>query len=398
MSLIFTKTNYHYKNNITTQRNNRPVTPITGRLQGLFLCPERSILSTKSYFDSNGKKRYRCTFRVTDFNGKRKQVKREGFTRAADAKQYETEFLKKMQGSLSMSFRTFAELYLSDSKKRLKPTTFITKKSMFDKWLIPFFSDTAINAVTPPMVRQWQNKLLSHSPTLSQTYVKSCQNQLVALFNYAEKYYNLAQNPARTAGTIGKSKSGRLDFWTTEEYKKFMSALKPDKRLQMFFELAFYSGCRRGELLALTVADFDGSAISIDKSLATISNGKKIVLPPKTAKSNRIVTLPPKVATHLKEYINSMIEPQPNERLFETLNKDKLLKTIKKTATAAGVKPIRIHDLRHSHASLLIEMGFPPLVIAERLGHESVKTTLEIYSHLYPGKADEIASRLNDLV
>ena len=354
-------------------------------------------MSVKSYIDAAGKKRYYCSFRYTDYAGKRKQVKKEGFTRATDAKQYEAEFLQKRKGSLSMSFKAFCEVYLNERKDKLKPTTFLIKKCMLDKWLIPFFSETPISYIDSPMVLSWQNKLLTHDPALSPTYIKSCQNQLVALFNYANRYYGLVQNPARTAGTIGKSKAGRLDFWTIAEYKQFMEKLKPDKRLHMFFELAFYSGCRRGELLALTVSDFDGSAININKSLATIA-GKKIILPPKTPKSNRVVTLPPKVATHLQEYINSMVEPQPGERLFESLNKDILLKTIKRTATAAGLKPIRIHDLRHSHASMLIELGFPPLVVSERLGHESVKTTLEIYSHIYPGKADEVASKLNDFL
>lgn len=360
--------------------------------------PGKGTMSVKSYIDNAGRKRYYCSFRCTDYSGKRKQIKKEGFNRAADAKQYEKEFLQKMQGSMSMTFKAFSELYLNDSKQRLKPTTFIVKKNMFEKWLIPFFADTPVNSITPPMIRQWQNKLLTHVPALSPTYIKSCQNQLTALFNYANRYYGLSQNPARTAGTIGKSKSGRLDFWNPSEFKQFMDKLKPDRRLQMFFELAYFSGCRRGELLALTVSDFNGNSINISKSLSTIANGKKIVLPPKTPKSNRIVTLPPKVATKLQQFIDSMVEPQPGERLFETLNKDILLKTIKRTSIAAGIKPIRIHDLRHSHASLLIEMGFPPLVIAERLGHESVKTTLEIYSHLYPGKADEVATKLNDLV
>lgn len=354
-------------------------------------------MSVKMYIDNAGRKRYYCSFRYTDYAGVRKQVKKEGFSRSCDAKTYETDFLKKMQGSLSMTFKSFTEMYLTDSKKRLKPTTFETKKSIVEKWLIPFFENTPISAITPPMIRTWQNGLLSHEPALSQTYIKTCQNQLVALFNFGCKYYGLQQNPARIAGTIGKSKSGRIDFWTIAEFKRFMEKLKPDKRLHMFFELAFYSGCRRGELLALEVADFDGNAININKSLASIA-GKKLILPPKTPKSKRIVTLPPKIANHLQEYINSMIEPQPGERLFEALNKDILLKTIKRTATAAGLKPIRIHDLRHSHASMLIEMGFSPLVIAERLGHERITTTLQIYSHLYPGKSDEIANKINKLI
>lgn len=90
-----------------------------------------------------------------------------------------------------------------------------------------------------------------------------------------------------------------------------------------------------------------------------------------------------------------MYEPQPQERLFATINKHTLKVAVTQAANKAGLKEIRLHDFRHSHASMLIELGFPPLVIAERLGHEDIKTTLQIYSHLYPSKASEVANKLN---
>ncbi len=80
------------------------------------------------------------------------------------------------------------------------------------------------------------------------------------------------------------------------------------------------------------------------------------------------------------------------------LNKYSLGKALKRAAAAAGVKTIRVHDLRHSHASLLIELGFSPLLISERLGHENIETTLQIYSHLYPNKAAEVSDKLNQLL
>ncbi len=80
---------------------------------------------------------------------------------------------------------------------------------------------------------------------------------------------------------------------------------------------------------------------------------------------------------------------------FFILQKSALEKEIKQTSQKAGLHPIRVHDLRHSHASMLIELGFTPLEIAERLGHESVKTTLDTYSHLYPDKDQKLAARLN---
>ena len=193
-------------------------------------------------------------------------------------------------------------------------------------------------------------------------------------------------------------KEGRIDFYTVSEYNKFINAID-DAMYRMAFELLFYTGCRCGELMALTVSDFDSTAktININKNLAIV--GKEVlVLSPKTPKSKRIIALPDKVNEHLKQYVGKMYEPKPNERIFPLINKHKLAEVVSKTSKKAVIKLIRVHDFLHSHASLLIELGFSPLVISERLGHEDVKTTLSIYSHLYPTKAEEVAKKLNDFV
>lgn len=356
-------------------------------------------MPVKSYKDRNGKTKYYCSFYYTDSNGERKRKKIEGFSFSRDAKQAEKDFLDKIAGNTTMTFRLLSELYLKDCKARLKPTTYKAKEYFFNANLINFFKDKPVCEITPAMIRDWQNQLLTHTPPYSQTYMKTCSNWLSAFFNFAVRYYNLKNNPVRIAGSIGKSHSGRLDFWTVSEYKTFMQALKADTPFSMAFELLFYTGMREGELLALTVTDIDTTAetISINKTLSVI-DGKIIITPPKTPKSKRIVTIPQKVAKHLQNYINSLYDPQPTERLFPMLNKYSLGKMLKKTATAANVKIIRVHDIRHSHASLLIELGFPPLLISERLGHERIETTLQIYSHLYPNKASEVAKKLNNFV
>lgn len=354
-------------------------------------------MPAKSYIDKNGKKKYYAAFYFTDHTGERRKKKKEGFTSSAAAKQYEKEFLEKASGSANITFKSLCDIYLKDCQARLKPTTYRGKKYLFKDKLIPFFNSTPITDITPAMIRSWQNKLLTHSPAYTQTYIKTCNNQISALFNYACRYYGLKSNPVHIAGTIGKKHSGRLDFWTVDEYNKFISALPQDNRpFRMAFELLFFTGCRSGELLALTVADFDTAAgtIDINKNYACV-DGKEYIMAPKTPKSKRVITLPPIVSQHLQQYIASLYEPDPAERLFAMLNKYSLGKMLKRAAAAAGIKSIRVHDLRHSHASLLIELGFSPLLISERLGHENIETTLQIYSHLYPNKAGEVAAKLN---
>lgn len=356
-------------------------------------------MPVKSYKDKNGRTKYYAAFYYTDHAGARKKKKKEGFTRAAAAKQFEADFLEQLTGSCEMSFRNLCEIYLKDCKARLKPTTYRGKEYMFRDKIIPAFDRQPITRITPAMVRSWQNSIIQHPQGYTPTYQRTINNQMTAVFNYAVKYYGLKRNPVRISGTIGKKLSGRLDFWTLAEFNRFIREIPAIDPAHMAFELLFYSGIREGELLALSVEDFAPVArtVSITKTFAR-QGGQDLILPPKTPKSKRIVALPRAVCVHMESYIRQLYAPEENPRLFFMLNKSLLGRKLKAAAKAAGLAPIRVHDLRHSHASLLIELGFPPLVISERLGHEKIETTLQIYSHLYPNKAGEVAAKLDSLI
>ena len=150
----------------------------------------------------------------------------------------------------------------------------------------------------------------------------------------------------------------------------------------------------KAELLALTYNDIDleKRTISVNKSYQRIE-GRDIITPPKTPKSKRIITIPPFLAEELKEYTSHLYGIMVDERMFR-FTKSYMEHEIIRGIKASGVKRIRLHDIRHSHASLLVEMGFTPLAIAERLGHEKIETTLNTYSYLYPNKQGELADKL----
>jgi len=155
---------------------------------------------------------------------------------------------------------------------------------------------------------------------------------------------------------------------------------------------------RSGELLALTAQDIllQDHSIRINKNYARL-NGEDLILPTKTPKSNRVVTIPLWLTEALMKFLKETGRDKGKGRLF-TLNKYYLTREVQRGCTKSGVKRIRVHDIRHSHASMLIELGFAPLLIAERLGHENVQTTLETYAHLYPNKHREVAERLQDML
>ena len=153
-----------------------------------------------------------------------------------------------------------------------------------------------------------------------------------------------------------------------------------------------------GELLALDLTDFnfEENTVSISKNYARHKN-EDLILDPKTPKSKRVITLPPSLSAAIEDYSKRLVDYEPTERLF-TLTKNHLRREMDRGCRLSGVKRIRIHDLRHSHASLLIELGFSPLLISERLGHENIETTLETYSHLYPNKQEQVSEKLEGLI
>ncbi len=183
-------------------------------------------------------------------------------------------------------------------------------------------------------------------------------------------------------------------FWTKEEYLKFADVMM-DKPVSFYaFEMLYWCAIRMGEMLALTPADFDfdRQTLTINKSYQRLK-GKDVITSPKTPKSNRTIKMPKFLCEEMQEYIGMLYEVGENDRIFQ-ITKSYLHHEMDRGAKEAGVKRIRIHDLRHSAISLLIEMGFSALAIAERVGHESIDITYR-YAHLFPTKQTEMADKLD---
>lgn len=183
-------------------------------------------------------------------------------------------------------------------------------------------------------------------------------------------------------------------FWTKDEYLKFADAMM-DKPMSFYaFEMLCWCGIREGELLALTPADFDfeKSTVSINKSYQRL-NGQDIITDPKTEKSNRVIQMPQFLCGEMQDFLKALYGIEPSDRIF-TITKHYLHHEMDRGAKAAGVKRIRIHDIRHSHVSLLIDMGFSAIAIADRVGHESIDTTYN-YAHLFPSRQAEMAQKLD---
>lgn len=332
-------------------------------------------------------------YRYTDWQGKRRKSTKRGFATKREAEEWLRNFLIKQKADFDMKFEDFWKMYYADIETRLREHTMRTKKYIVELKILPYFGNKRVNDITAADIRQWQNELIKMG--YSPTYLKTINNQLSAIFNYAVRYYDLKSNPCAKAGSMGKSKAEEMDFWIGEEFRKFIDSVMNKRLSYMAFMTLYWTGMRLGELLALNPKDVDleKRTISITKSYQRLGK-KDVITPPKTPKSKRVITIPEFLAADIKDYMDSLYDLQENDRLFP-ITKYYLEHEMQRGIKESGVKRIRVHDLRHSHASMLIELGFSPLEIANRLGHEKVETTLNTYAHLYPNKQTKLAERLD---
>ena len=337
-------------------------------------------------------------FYCKDWTGERKQIKKRGFSTKKEAIEYERKYKVQQEWSLDISFEDFFEIYSEDMEKRLKRNTWLSKEHVVRTKILPYFKNLIMSEITPAHILKWQNEMISYKDEngkgYSETYRKTMHNQLSCIFNHACKYYNLKNNPARQAGNMGKEQTKEMLFWTKEEYKKFSEAVMDKPMAYYAFQMLYWTGIRLGECLALTMADFDfkENTVRIDKSYQRLE-GEDVITTPKTIKSNRTIKLPQFLADEMKVYFKMLYEYGRRDRIFPT-TKSFLHHEMERGCKKSGVKRIRVHDLRHSHVSLLINMGFSAVDIAERVGHESIDITYR-YAHMFPTKQTEMADKLD---
>ena len=335
---------------------------------------------------------FKCNYR--DWQGETRTKLKRGFATKREAQQGERDFLDMQSGNMNMKLAAFVEVYFNDKGTRLKERSIMTKRTLIETKIIPYFGEKSMNEITAVDIIKWQNLLMKQE--YSPTYLRMIQNQLTALFNHAERFYDLRDNPCKKVDKMGRSNAKELNFWTKDEYEVFLKTFtEGDEMYRLIFQMLFWLGCRIGEALALTSSDIDleKATISVTKTYYR-RNKTDYITSPKTESSNRKITIPKFLQGEIKEYLDRQYELAPDERIFPITDRA-VQKKMKQKTEETSLNPIRVHDLRHSHIALLIEKGLQPLIIAQRVGHDSVNTTMNIYGHLYPNKQKEVADLLN---
>ncbi len=302
---------------------------------------------------------------------------------------------------------TFLELWTEYDrfmKIKLKPQSYRKQAHLYKNNIVPYFKDYLINDITVDVYITWMLKMEENGYKFS--YLKGLHQAMVGILNHAVKFYNLSENIASKIGCFKRKKSERknVDFWTLEEFTKFISVVDDDL-YKLLFNVLYFSGLRIGECLALTWNDFDKGCIEINKTIAKEKdeNGNYIINSPKTESSYRKITLDNQITKKL----NSFYKKEKKKEFFDNswfifggikpLSQTTITRKKDKYCQLANVKKIRLHDFRHSHATFLLSNGITINVISQRLGHSDIAMTLNTYSHLVNKDEEKAIELINSI-
>lgn len=362
----------------------------------------------------DGKQKYRVRINYTDSYGKAKQLERTAYG-VDEAKQLERELtiqLKEEKPARRMTVQQLYDEYIAVKKHEVRESTLDKAIRVLSSQVLPTLGNVKIDKLTVPVLQSWKQSINEKNYKLAtkQGFYKNFKTML----NYAVKMEYLSTNTLEKVGNFQAPMEldEEMDFYTPEEFKKFISVARAyaenNTDIQawnyyIFFNIAFFTGMRKGEIYALQWTDIKDGEINITKSVTQKSKGKDILTPPKNKPSIRSVQIPQPLSKVLKEH---KIRCQALDGFSEDLYicggiypvRNSSIQNINKSfAKAANVKSIRIHDFRHSHASLLANNGINIQEIAKRLGHANANITLKTYAHLYPKESERALSILNQI-
>lgn len=357
-----------------------------------------------SYEQNKSSKLWSVRFREIDDTGESCQKRLSGYKTKKEAqygyqdylaKKAEEDKLKKAAPAESpddMLFEILVAHFLKYKEDRVKESVFYDIEKRVTIKILPFFKGKAINRIKPVDILNWQQSLSEYS----YQYKLKLMNTLVAIYNYGEKYHDVTNIMNKVDRPRNTDPKKEMLIWTPEEFSELYAAVeKPEHAL--FFLTLYVTGMRRGECSALMWEDFDPSSATLKISKSITNKGKSKawdITTPKNAGSNRTITIP----LFLRDQLLAHKEAHPDgnfifqgDRPFATTTIDRAFKN---AISAAEITPIRIHDLRHSCASLLISKGVSIVGVAHHLGHKDVEQTLNTYSHLMPDDSSKIAIEL----
>lgn len=369
---------------------------------------------TKTGKMKNGKQQYRVRVTYKDSAGRFHQKERTAYGRD-DAVLAEMQIRSDLEKSTAPSGFTVKKLYgeyIKNKRHEVRETTLDKTDRILKAKILPYLGACRLDNLNNTVLQNWKNDISELG--LSVTTRKNIYGEFRTMLNYAVKMGYLQSNPLIRLGNFKDAyfevPKDKMQYYTAKEFKKFIATAKShtqnltDWGYYVFFKIAFYTGMRKGEINALKWSDIDGNIIHVRRSIAQKIKGKKIVeTPPKNKSSYRDLQMPKpliKILDKHKKRCEQADGFSDDYRICggaDCLSDTGIANRNELYAKQAGLPRIRIHDFRHSHASLLANEGINIQEIARRLGHANIEMTWNTYSHLYP-REEERAVRVLDKI
>ena len=373
----------------------------------------------------DGKQKYRVRINYQDSMGINRQIDRVTYGNA-EAKELERELnydIKQSIPAKRITVKQLYEEYLKSKKHELREQSIRSIVTYLDNHVIPELGNLRLDKLTTPTLKKWKdviNEKTVKNKGVKKLSIKTKQHiykEFITMLNYAVQMDYIDKNPLKKIGNFKSSitleSEKEMDYYTPDEFKLYIkaaydcaknSSTNHEWDYYVFFNIAYYTGLRKGEIHALKWSDIEGDYLHVTRSIAQKLKGDDRETPPKNKSSIRTIQIP----IPLKEILNAHKERYKQLEGFNndyricggmtSLRDSTLDKHNKKYAELAGIKKIRIHDFRHSHASLLANEGINIQEIARRLGHSKIEITWNTYSHLYPREEERAINILNKIV
>ena len=356
-----------------------------------------------SYEQNKSSKLWSVRFREVDGTGESHQKRLSGYKTKKEAQYGYQDYLAQkaeeekkaapVESPDDMLFDNLVLQFLKYKETRVKVSVLYDLRNRIESRITPIFSGRTVGSIKPVDVLRWQQDL---SNEYSYQYVLKLTNTMVSIYNYGAKYHDITNVMTKVDRPRNTEPKKEMVVWTPEEFVAFHDCVaKPEHAL--YFLCLYITGMRRGECSALMWEDFDPISRTLKISKSVTNKGKQKaweITTPKNQGSNRTITIPQFLCDQLlahKETAPSGYFIFCGERPFATTTIDK---AFQKAIREAEVPDIRIHDLRHSCASLLISKGVSIVGVSHHLGHKDVTQTLNTYSHLMPDDHSKIVAEL----
>ena len=366
----------------------------------------------------NGLQKYNVRVSYVSDNGQYKKITRTVFG-LEDAKDLERVLTSevKSKGENSVKRITVQQLfdkYAAAKKYEIRETTLDKYERDFNSHIKPTIASVRVDKLTTAMLQDW--KLYIESKGLSLKAKKSIYGIFRAILNFAVTMDYIVRNPLTKVGSFKETSTVKkeMSIYTAQEFTRFSNTAKQlaEKRqieqydlsewdYYVFFNIAFYTGLRKGEIHALKWSDIEGSLLHVRRSITQKLKGIDRETAPKNSSSIRTLQMPTVLLEMLKEHRKRQEKLDFFTNDYRICGGEKCLRdtTIqnrhKSYATLAGLHTIRIHDFRHAHVSVLANEGINIQEIARRLGHAKVEMTWNTYSHLYQREEERAVDVLN---